>query len=120
VSPDFTLLSLLDFEPPPPILTNQRLPPLGALGRAPSPPAPLPRRHNRSLSPGSPPPLQRSSAFRPLTQRYNYMNRESKICNIILLREHYTRMCCLRLTNIQHTKFSFSRINFMLLALIIE
>jgi hypothetical protein len=78
VSPDFTLLSLLDFEPPPPILTNQRLPPLGALGRAPSPPAPLARRHNRSLSPGSPPPIQRSSAFRPLTQRYNYMNRESK------------------------------------------
>lgn len=79
VSPDFTLLSLLDFEPPPPILTNQRLPPLGALGRAPSPPAPLPRRHNRSLSPGSPPPLQRSSAFRPLTQRYNYMNRENSL-----------------------------------------
>ncbi|XP_026818098.1 putative leucine-rich repeat-containing protein DDB_G0290503 [Rhopalosiphum maidis] len=79
VSPDFTLLSLLDFEPPPPILTNQRLPPLGALGRAPSPPAPLARRHNRSLSPGSPPPIQRSSAFRPLTQRYNYMNRENSL-----------------------------------------
>lgn len=78
MSPDFTLLTLLDFEPPPPILTNQRLPPLGALGQAPSPPAPLSRRHNRSLSPGSPTPLQRSSAFRPLAQRYNYMNRESK------------------------------------------
>ncbi|XP_022172396.1 putative leucine-rich repeat-containing protein DDB_G0290503 [Myzus persicae] len=79
VSPDFTLLTLLDFEPPPPILTNQRLPPLGALGQAPSPPAPLSRRHNRSLSPGSPPPLQRSSAFRPLAQRYNYMNRENSL-----------------------------------------
>jgi len=79
VSPDFTLLSLLDFEPPPPILTNQRLPPLGALGQAPSPPVPLARRHNRSLSPGSPPPIQRSSAFRPLTQRYNYMNRENSL-----------------------------------------
>ncbi|XP_025198589.1 abnormal long morphology protein 1-like [Melanaphis sacchari] len=79
VSPDFTLLSLLDFEPPPPILTNERLPPLGALGQAPSPPAPLVRRHNRSLSPGSPPPPQRSSAFRPLTQRYNYMNRENSL-----------------------------------------
>lgn len=79
VSPDFSLLTLLDFEPPPPILTNQRLPPLGALGQAPSPPAPLSRRHNRSLSPGSPPPLQRSSAFRPLTQRYNYMNRENSL-----------------------------------------
>ncbi|XP_060862835.1 putative leucine-rich repeat-containing protein DDB_G0290503 [Metopolophium dirhodum] len=79
VSPDFTLLTLLDFEPPPPILTNQRLPPLGALGQAPSPPAPLSRRHNRSLSPGSPTPLQRSSAFRPLAQRYNYMNRENSL-----------------------------------------
>ncbi|XP_001948151.2 spindle pole body component 110 isoform X2 [Acyrthosiphon pisum] len=79
VSPDFTLLTLLDFEPPPPILTNQRLPPLGALGQAPSPPAPLSRRHNRSLSPDSPTSLQRSSAFRPLAQRYNYMNRENSL-----------------------------------------
>lgn len=80
VSPDFTLL---DFEPPPPILTNERLPPLGALGQAPSPPVPLSRRHNRSLSPGSPPPSQRTSAFRPLPQRYNYMNRQSKSYNNI-------------------------------------
>lgn len=87
VSPDFTLL---DFEPPPPIFpsslqhtsVDQRLPPLGALGQAPSPPAPLSRRHNRSLSPGSPPPSQRSSVFRPLPQRYNYMNRQSKLCNL--------------------------------------
>lgn len=82
VSPDFTLL---DFEPPPPIYSSlqhasvdQRLPPLGALGQASSPPVPLTRRHNRSISPTSPPPSQRSSVFRPLPHRYPYMTRQSK------------------------------------------
>lgn len=90
VSPDFTLL---DFEPPPPIFSptslqhasvDQRLPPLGALGQASSSPIPSSRRHNRSLSPGTPPPPHRSSLFRPLPQRYNYINRQGKISNINL------------------------------------
>lgn len=90
VSPEFTLL---DFEPPPPIVSptslqhtsvDQRLPPLGALGQASSPPVPLSRRHNRSLSPGSSPPPPRSSLFRPLPQRYNYIKRQSKLCNVKL------------------------------------
>ncbi|VVC25373.1 Hypothetical protein CINCED_3A004528 [Cinara cedri] len=85
VSPDFTLL---DFEPPPPIFSptflqhvsaDQRLPPLGALGQASSPPIPSSRRHNRSLSPGSPSPQQRSSLFRPLPLRHNYINRQNSL-----------------------------------------
>ncbi|XP_050422209.1 interaptin-like [Adelges cooleyi] len=87
VSPEFTLL---DFEPPPPLIpsslrhasTDQRLPPLGALGQASTSPIPLSRRINRSMSPDSPPPppsIQRSSAFRPLPHRYNYMDRQNSL-----------------------------------------
>ncbi|XP_050541221.1 transport and Golgi organization protein 1 [Daktulosphaira vitifoliae] len=81
VSPDFTLL---DFEPPPPIFptphtsTDQRLPPLGALGQGPPSPVSLTRRQNRLISPPPPVPLH-SSAFRPLPQRYNYLDRQNSL-----------------------------------------
>lgn len=58
----FKILSLIDFEPPPPILTNI----LSALSRAPSQRAPLPRRHSQS---DFLPLLQISSAYQLLIQR---------------------------------------------------